>query len=419
MSGRSQALMRTRCPVCGTIFRVTSEQLRLKAGKVRCGHCQALFNAFDSLMPDETPAPVPATLPEINDELVLRSQAATLIGRAVPDELLPVPSVEAIADAWHAAGLASLAPENEAPPELHADPEEVQAECSEQAATAAASAAVGGGEALSRSTAAQDDFPEASRLPEALPADVSDPLRLEPQLLSAPEAAEASLEPTFEPALASDMPAAATLETPAEMSGETPEQSTQAARDAGLVAARELSDTPAFNRWAAGTLANDGYGGFAPESARPQWPFVVMGLVLLLLLLAQAGHHFRSEIARKWPETEAIYTALGVVVPLPRNADLVAIETSDLQSDAQRGLFVLQATLKNRAAFRQAWPSLELTLTDTLDGVVTRRVLAPVEYLPPGTAAEFFAADSEIGIRLWLESSGAAAAGYRLYLFYP
>ena len=57
MSGRSQALMRTRCPVCGTVFRVTSEQLRLKAGKVRCGHCQALFNAFDSLMPDETPAP--------------------------------------------------------------------------------------------------------------------------------------------------------------------------------------------------------------------------------------------------------------------------------------------------------------------------------------------------------------------------
>ena len=47
MSERDQTLMRTRCPECGTVFRVTSEQLRRKAGKVRCGQCQAVFNAFD------------------------------------------------------------------------------------------------------------------------------------------------------------------------------------------------------------------------------------------------------------------------------------------------------------------------------------------------------------------------------------
>jgi len=44
--------MRTRCPACDTVFRVTSEQLRLKAGKVRCGHCQGVFNAFDQLLSD-------------------------------------------------------------------------------------------------------------------------------------------------------------------------------------------------------------------------------------------------------------------------------------------------------------------------------------------------------------------------------
>ncbi|MDD2884343.1 MAG: zinc-ribbon domain-containing protein, partial [Dechloromonas sp.] len=44
--------MRTRCPACDTIFRVTSEQLRMKAGKVRCGQCQHVFNAFDYLLPD-------------------------------------------------------------------------------------------------------------------------------------------------------------------------------------------------------------------------------------------------------------------------------------------------------------------------------------------------------------------------------
>ena len=53
MSERDQTLMRTRCPECGTVFRVTSEQLRRKAGKVRCGQCQAVFNAFDEQLIDE------------------------------------------------------------------------------------------------------------------------------------------------------------------------------------------------------------------------------------------------------------------------------------------------------------------------------------------------------------------------------
>ena len=64
MPGRHQALMRTRCPACGTIFRVTSEQLRAKAGKVRCGYCQSVFNAFDELVDDVQPVDqMPATAP--------------------------------------------------------------------------------------------------------------------------------------------------------------------------------------------------------------------------------------------------------------------------------------------------------------------------------------------------------------------
>lgn len=39
----------TRCSFCGTAFRVNPEQLRLRHGQVRCGHCQAIFNALDLL----------------------------------------------------------------------------------------------------------------------------------------------------------------------------------------------------------------------------------------------------------------------------------------------------------------------------------------------------------------------------------
>jgi len=35
----------TRCPQCGTVFRVQPEQLTAARGKVRCGACQAVFDA--------------------------------------------------------------------------------------------------------------------------------------------------------------------------------------------------------------------------------------------------------------------------------------------------------------------------------------------------------------------------------------
>ncbi|HEX6792628.1 MAG TPA: zinc-ribbon and DUF3426 domain-containing protein [Casimicrobiaceae bacterium] len=35
----------TRCPGCATIFRVSPQQLALREGQVRCGHCRAVFDA--------------------------------------------------------------------------------------------------------------------------------------------------------------------------------------------------------------------------------------------------------------------------------------------------------------------------------------------------------------------------------------
>jgi predicted Zn finger-like uncharacterized protein len=37
----------TRCPGCATVFRVSAEQLALREGQVRCGHCRAVFDAND------------------------------------------------------------------------------------------------------------------------------------------------------------------------------------------------------------------------------------------------------------------------------------------------------------------------------------------------------------------------------------
>jgi predicted Zn finger-like uncharacterized protein len=40
----------TRCPGCKTIFRVTPQQLEMRGGQVRCGHCHAVFNGVAALL---------------------------------------------------------------------------------------------------------------------------------------------------------------------------------------------------------------------------------------------------------------------------------------------------------------------------------------------------------------------------------
>ena len=208
-------------------------------------------------------------------------------------------------------------------------------------------------------------------------------------------------------------------ERAAELS-ETPAESTEAAREAGLVAARELAEAPAYNRWAAGALSGGTSGGFDGEPVRrTRWPFVVAALLLLGVLSAQLAYHFRSELVRYVPAAEEMFDALGVAVPLSAQSDLVSIEASDLQSDTARGLFVLQATLRNRAAYPQAWPALELTLIDAQDAVVARRVLLAADYLPAGSDLSAFPANAETPVRLWIDAKDLGAAGYRLYIFYP
>ena len=64
----------TRCPGCKTIFRVTPQQLTIRSGQVRCGHCQSVFDgvaALISLAPRLREEPEP-------DEIALGPPTVTL-----------------------------------------------------------------------------------------------------------------------------------------------------------------------------------------------------------------------------------------------------------------------------------------------------------------------------------------------------
>ena len=136
----------------------------------------------------------------------------------------------------------------------------------------------------------------------------------------------------------------------------------------------------------------------------------------------QLAYFFRSELLVYLPDLKPYATmaceTYGCDLPLPRRAENLSIEISDLQADpANPGTMVLSAVLRNRAPYDQAQPSLELTLTDAQDQPVVRRVINPADFLSdPGAA---FAANGESPIRVRFEASAVQASGYRLYLFYP
>src|SRR3954470_11377709 len=50
----------TRCTSCGTVFRVVQDQLKVSEGWVRCGRCNAVFNAIEGLFDLGRDAPADA-----------------------------------------------------------------------------------------------------------------------------------------------------------------------------------------------------------------------------------------------------------------------------------------------------------------------------------------------------------------------
>ncbi len=146
--------------------------------------------------------------------------------------------------------------------------------------------------------------------------------------------------------------------------------------------------------------------------------------LLILLLVAQVGIHFRDAIAAHWPMAKPalarVCTALGCTVRPLRDASALAIDASDLQADpAHKGLLILTATVRNRAPWPVAYPNIELTLTDSQDQPVVRRALSPSEYA--GAAADLSSGippNGEAALKLFIDASATTQSGYRLFLFY-
>lgn len=379
----------TQCPHCHTTFRVAHDQLKLRAGLVRCGACKQIFNGIEHLLrpmeadqtvavPEPKPQPVQAaeqTVPPAAEELG-DSQAETSPEPAVsePDTEGPKPS-----EVDYPASRPLHPPTGTV---FHVD---------EQADV----------DPLTRMTlmdvASMDERHDgAGSLPddgttEAKPAkndtaELPDPLEaVIEELQRKPLRGTAKPAKSKQPAEPDDDP---------------------------------LSefDEPSFVR----------QGRRRERFGRAARAFMGVGSCILLVgLLAQSTYIFRNEIAAWFPPAKPLLDdacgALQCQVGLPAQIEAVSVESSELQVlTSEKNIFGLTTLLRNDSGTEQAWPSIELTLNDTNERAIARRVFSPTDYLrSPKELASGIAPKSERPVRLLFELSQLKASGYRVYLFYP
>lgn len=162
-----------------------------------------------------------------------------------------------------------------------------------------------------------------------------------------------------------------------------------------------------------------------PESPQRTLLWVMLVIVLSIVLAAQAAYAFRTEITTFLPQTRGYYSrlceSLGCTIGLPKLSNYLHIEASDLKAvdPSHPGEILLLLSVRNRAPVELAYPSFELTLTDSQEQAIARRVFLPPEYLPSGAQAGGLKAGTELPIQLYLDTGALRASGYRLYLFYP
>ncbi|MEN9397256.1 MAG: hypothetical protein RLZ81_1786 [Pseudomonadota bacterium] len=234
-------------------------------------------------------------------------------------------------------------------------------------------------------------------------------------------AAAAAAEPDPVSPVPSDDPAPL-----AKASADTPEGAGRRATDHGLPVAAAPSGEARRRTDQAPVRASFMYASATKSIWQRTWVRVALGvscLGLLLALLAQVVYVERDRIAAMEPAFKPWLASLcawqGCVISPIQRIDSIVIESSSfnkLRGDVYRLTFSVRST----APIDLAVPALELTLTDSQDQVLTRRVFlgpelgARTPVLGPG--AEW---QGSLGVSVKGAGISDQISGYRILAFYP
>lgn len=368
----------TRCPSCGTVFRVVQDQLRVSEGWVRCGRCNGVFNAAEVLFDIDSGAAVGIDL--------------GLPGAAVPP---PAPS---------------------SPPPPASDPSPAPSPDWPPPGPAAW--------ADGRQEPRFDRGPDWSQGAEAEEPLLRTPSRHQDEQADA-LANEITITDHVPPPGRDDFAAATPLSAPVPRTAQPADLADEAASRADAALADPAASAPSATQSAQAVQALPSFLRTAERDALWRRPAMrlaaAIGVVLLAVtLVLQAALLWRDSLAAHWPATAPVLTALcrlaGCSVQPLRRIDALAVHSSGLNRLEGSSLYRLQVVLHNRADTAVMMPALDLSLTDPQGKLVSRRVLqaaelgAPQAVLQPG---------EELPIKALVSTGERRVDGYTLELFYP
>jgi predicted Zn finger-like uncharacterized protein len=368
-----------RCSHCSALFRVVADQLKLRGGLVRCGECREVFDAIGSLsyVDDQSlvlvRAPVigPVTQPtdaERRAERRERRIAEQVEASSVPTIWVELPDDTPLEPA--VLGLPPAPPPGRAPAADATMPAATAAETAAPAAAALDAAAQQAAPLDAPGSEAQEQGAPAADVPSThAPADV-EPL---PQTF----AQIADIEPA-----------------PAEVQAQ---------------------------------VASFLLGGESPR--RRLWRRVAAVACVPLAIGAafQMMLAMREPLMENWPEARPLLVKAcgwyGCSAGWPGHSELLAVVGSELASIPGTDAVELNAAVRSRASFTMALPAIEVTLTDTQNHTVARKVFLPADYLassgePSSRIDDGLAPNADLSIRLVFEARGLNAAGFVVYPFY-
>lgn len=393
----------TRCPACGTTFRIVPDQLKISDGWVRCGHCADVFDAT-LFLEGEAPA-----------------MAAPAVTMTAPPSTEPSP-------------VASIVTAKQPLPRPNTPSPQTATPAVTPPASDVAHAPV-----KPSAPAPSPDPVDEVLMPVALGGDDDDGWLLPPPVV-APTAAvldEAFVEDLRSFAQSAQPPSPpgsappAKLVAPPVVSGS--DAAPAATPNAGATAV--ASDPLPGSGPAAGSAVSDevllpAEPSFVRQAKRRAfWQsrgvrvgLNVAAVVLSVVLLAQVAVHQRDTLAARHPELIPVLSALCQPMSCElgpvRKIESVVIDSSTLVRRLG-SFYSFDLVLRNSAPIPVAVPALELSLTDTRDAVIVRRVFLPEE-LPGSPQLLPPQGNLSLNLRLSIAEQGTASmSGYRALVFYP
>jgi predicted Zn finger-like uncharacterized protein len=360
----------TTCPSCQTEFLVTDEQLAQYNGKVRCGHCLTVFNAVEHIKVQSE------AISSTTESIVEQETTPNL--QLTPDETpsnianqeldIPTPPVDAIIES-----------------EVSTEPSNFVADI-------------------------QEPSPAIVEV-------TSEKIVDSPLNESAPSKRENILKELFEQAnlpleeVVQNLPLRE--ESIADLNLDIKETVNIDPDDYQ----EELRNINTFDE-------KPEYQYYLPEKKSTSPLLIALSVALVLGIVLQCAFYYRHSIAMQAPEFKPtlvkICNALGCKINLPQEIQYFSIDDSTIEEDSNHdGVIHLTSTITNRAEFNQAFPNLEVTLTDTQDKPKLRRIFRPTEYLSKEYRLDDgIASGDSIAVNMPLMADDFKPAGFRLLVSY-